>query len=193
MKSRKILAIMMLIGIVGLTGCGNKVSNDNKAEEDKKVETEVVEEPVVPEEKHTKEEVAELLIGTWGNETAFSDDEVMKFSGAYYTEFNEDGSVIQHGYRNTDKGTYEIMDENVVIALFDHNYYEDPADPDNHDVIEGYVYEVIYHVNHNDGTLDAKYSKDFHEMVMSNATDGILTKMDPVEEEEGLEDGFVLE
>lgn len=185
MKYRKILAIMMLIGIIGLTGCGDKVSNNNekenieveKAEEDKEERPE--KKPEKP--KTDKEAVKEFLVGTWGNETAFSEDEVMMYSMAYYTEFNEDGSIVQHGYRNTDKGTYEVIDENVVIALFDHNIYENPEDPDNTDPIDGYVYEVIYHINYEDGTIEAEYSKEFHEKVMSNAEDGILTKM-PVEE-----------
>ena len=195
MKIRKILAILMLIGIVGLTGCGDKVSDNNvKDEVNKEVENndkeEIKDQPEEEEEekeeeKTEKEKVKEFITGTWGNETAFSGDEVMMYSMAYYTEFKEDGSVIQTGYRNTDKGTYEVIDENVVIALFDHNFYEDPADPDNHEPIEGYVYEVIYHIDHENGTMEAEYSKEFHEKVMSNAEDGLLTKM-PAEDESGV-------
>ena len=194
MKIRKILAIMMLTGIIGLTGCGDKISDNDvknevntEAEQNKEedIKEESEKEPEKPEEKTEKEKVIEFLVGTWGNETAFSEDEVMMYSMAYYTEFKEDGSIIQTGYRNTDKGTYEVIDENVVIALFDHNYYEDPADPDNNAPIEGYVYEVIYHINHENGTIDAEYSKEFHEKVMSNADDGILTKM-PAEDETGI-------
>ena len=181
MKIRKILAIMMLIGIVGLTGCADKVSDDNVSVEENKAEEDIKKEPEEPEQKPEaktdKEMIKEFLVGKWGNEIAFSDESDILYSMAYYTEFNEDGSIISHGYRNTDKGTFEIINKDVAIALFDHNFYEDPADPDNHDPIEGYVYEVIYHINYEEGTIEAEYSNEFHEMCISNAEDGILSKM----------------
>ena len=191
MKVRRILAIMMLTCIIGLTGCGEKVSDNNEKEniEVENVDDVKEEKPEKKPEKPKpdKETVKEFLAGTWGNEIAFSEDEVMKYSMAYYTEFNEDGSIVQYGYRNTDKGTYEVIDENVVIALFDHNFYENPEELDNTDPIDGYVYEVIYHINYEEGTIEAEYSKEFHEKVMSNAEDGILNKMpanDTVTEED---------
>ena len=195
MRVRKLLSVMMLIGIIGLTGCGDKVTDNNVNIEDN-ADNEVIEEEQDKEEqpeekpddkleKTDKEITKEFLLGTWGNETAFSDDETMKFSMAYYTEFKEDGSIIQTGYRNKDKGTFEIVNKDVAIALFDHNYYEDPADPDNNEPVDGYVYEVIYHINHEDGTIDAEYSNEFNEMCMSNAEDGVLTKI-PDEELSGI-------
>ena len=179
MKMRKLLTVLMLTGVLGIAGCENEPAEPQDVVEEQEEQDIIEEEPKTePEELPTfnEDEVRSVFIGTWGNEYAFSDDEITAFSMAYHTQFLKDGTVIQTGYRNTDSGTYEIIDENTVKATFDHNCYQDPADPDNHDPIPDYVYTVTYTMNDEDGTLNAVYSENFHELVMSNATDGILRR-----------------
>lgn len=181
MKIRKLLAVFMLAGVLGLTGCEQEpdVGTEVAGEQEQQDEADDKDEQEPEQEEKEDEDVKALrekIIGTWGNEYAFSDDETMSFSMGYYTQFNEDGTVVQKGYRNTDSGTYQIIDKDTIKATFDHNCYEDPADPDNHDPIKDYIYTVEYEFEEEDGTLEATYSENFHKAVMSNATDGLLRK-----------------
>ena len=172
MKWRKIAAIFMLAGVLGMTGCGSD-SKEEAVEEETVV---VEEEPEKEESLELSEEDKKFLLGTWGNETAFDDDPTMQFSMAYYTQFKEDGTVEQNGYRNIDSGTYQYLDENTVEAVFDHNVFHDAANPDDHTPIEGYSYTVTYTIDREAGTLMAVYSQEFHDALTSNAEDGILRK-----------------
>lgn len=182
MKIRKLITILMLTGILAIAGCEEKAEeNPSKTEQQEQIDDKEVLEEEADQEPETEpefnvEEVRSVIIGTWGNDYAFSDDEIMAFSMAYHTQFLKDGTVVQTGYRNTDSGTYEILDEHTVKATFDHNCYEDPADPDDHDPIENYVYTVEYKLNDEDGSMYATYSENFHQLVMSNAADGILRR-----------------
>ena len=181
MKMKNLITVLLLTGVLGITGCEEKpaAETDNVIEEQEpapEVDTEEEEPEQEEVQEFNKEEVRSVIIGVWGNEYAFTDDEIMAFSMAYHTQFLEDGTVIQTGYRNTDSGTYEIIDEHTVKATFDHNCYQDPADPDNHDPIPDYVYTVEYKLNDKDGSMYATYSENFHQLVMSNAEDGILKR-----------------
>ena len=183
MKWRKIAVIFMLAGVLGITGCKSDSKEEAVKDESVVLEEEPKEEQKAEQEEDSKEETLEMseedkmfLLGTWGNETAFDDDPTMQFSMAYYTEFKEDGTVEQNGYRNMDSGTYQYLDENTVEAVFDHNVFHDAANPDDRSPIEGYVYTVTYTIDRDAGTLMAVYSQEFHDAVTSNAEDGILRK-----------------
>lgn len=191
MKIKNTLLILMLAAVLGLSGCEEEATENeveveeaagaakNETQENKGTEKdEEMEHPqeIVDEvEEVDEEKMIDFLVGTWGNDTSFSDDEVMKFSMAYYTEFHPDHTIFQRGYRNSDSGTYEIIDENIIVATFDHNCYEDPADPDNVDPIPDYAYTITYTINE-DGTMYATHSENFHQCIMSNDLDGLIWK-----------------
>lgn len=192
MKFRKIIGMFLVIGVLGITGCESEKKEETvPVEEKEEVRKESEEEEAEDTAEVTTEDTAQVttedtaedaqkqfLLGTWGNETALSEDDTMKFSMAYYTEFKEDGTVEQQGYRNMDSGTYKYLDENTVEAVFDHNVFQDAANPEDLDPIEGYVYQVTYYLDREAGTIEAKYSQEFFDALISNATDGILKKVD---------------
>lgn len=122
----------------------------------------------------------ELIIGTWANESALSDDPASSYSGGYFTQFKEDGSVIQSGWRNLDSGHYEIDKSNNIIATFDHNLFYSPNVAD-YVSLDGYSYTVVYQYNAEDGTMYADYSAEFEESLSSNAKDGVLYRQDNME------------
>lgn len=110
-----------------------------------------------------------VLEGTWANE--FSED---IFSLFYLTEFSSDGTVVQHGYRNIDKGSFQITGANTAVASFDDNYYDTPGF--GLQKIADYSYTVTYTYDKSSDTLFADYSTEFENAVHSNANDGTLSR-----------------
>lgn len=41
---------------------------------------------------------------------------------SYKTQFYDDGTVVNEGYRNKDVGTYKLLDDGTVIATYNENY-----------------------------------------------------------------------
>ena len=110
-----------------------------------------------------------VLEGTWANE--FSEDAFALF---YLTEFSSDGTVVQHGYRNIDKGRFQITGANTVVATFDDNYWDSPGV--GLQKIADYSYTVTYTYDKSSDTLFADYSTEFENAVNSNANDGTLSR-----------------
>lgn len=110
-----------------------------------------------------------VLEGTWSN--GLPED---NYSGFYLTEFGSDGTVVQKGYRNIDKGRFEITGANTAVATFDDNYYDTTGV--GYQKIADYSYTVTYTYDKYSDTLLADYSDVFENAANSNACDGTLSR-----------------
>ena len=117
----------------------------------------------------------DFIVGKWANEAAHLDDPISSYSNSYYTQFNENGTIMQSGWRNQDFGHYKIDNNGKIIATFDVNKVYSPIIGD-YQLLDGYTYTVVYEYNQEDGTLFADYSISFETALYSNAVDGILYK-----------------
>ena len=124
-------------------------------------------------EEDTEDENGELNIsileGTWSN--GLPED---NYSGFYLTEFGSDGTVVQKGYRNIDRGRFEITGANTAVATFDDNYYDTTGV--GYQKIADYSYTVTYTYDKYSDTLLADYSDVFENAANSNACDGTLSR-----------------
>lgn len=118
-----------------------------------------------------------LIIGKWLNEVAYIGGPIASYGGGYYTQFKEDGTVIQNGWRNQDSGHYEIDSKNNIIATFDSNTLYSPSTAD-YRLLDNYTYTVVYRYNYENQTLYADYSIEFEKSGYSNAGDGILYRQE---------------
>lgn len=116
-----------------------------------------------------------FIVGTWANEDAQLKDDISSYSNGYYTQFKEDGVVVQSGWRNLDYGHYKIENTGKIIATFDTNSFYSP-NTGEYQLIDGYSYTVVYEYNKENDTLFADYSDSFEAALYSNAVDGILYK-----------------
>lgn len=124
-------------------------------------------------EEDSEEETGELNIsileGTWSN--GLPED---NYSGFYLTEFGSDGTVVQKGYRNIDRGRFEITGANTAVATFGDNYYDTTGV--GYQKIADYSYTVTYTYDKYSDTLLADYSDVFENAANSNACDGTLSR-----------------
>ena len=190
MKFNKALIVLMLAGVLSLTGCTSLDIKDNNPAVNKESENKdstVKEEPKdkTDNDKETDEEeiisdnlkAQEFILGEWANEAALHGEEEMKFAMAYYTEFKADGTVHSYGYRNIDNGKYEIVDNNTVKAVFKENYFDNQGGEGNNKPMDNYEYSVVYTLDYDNNVLNAEYSEEFYEACISNASDGILERL----------------
>ena len=108
------------------------------------------------------------FIGDW-----YSDmfDEENNWSQSYKTTFHEDGTVEHAGWRNRDKGTYEISgDKTHIIAYFNENYLDMPGQ--GYMMQNGYEYTATYWIDGN--KLMVTFSDEFYDKMISNAMEGTL-------------------
>lgn len=138
-------------GVINLSVSGEDVQEkdwqENIQEEGKNME----------ESEDTEKEIREVICGSWHNETEIED----WVGGEYITEFHEDGTVVCTGYRERDTGTYQVIGENIIEAVFDENYFLGAGT--EAEFQEGYTYSVRYQYDGKSDTLYAEYSMEFEE------------------------------
>ena len=125
----------------------------------------------------------EQILGMWYNEAALSTDQSINYASGYTTEFRDDGTVLQTGYRNQDSGTYRITGVDTLQATFNANSFYS-AETNDYVLSEDYQYTVVYTYDAEADTLYADYSAEFEAAGMSNASDGTLYRMDTASEPE---------
>ena len=131
---KKRLAGLLAAGILALflNGCGETgaVPADMTENEEITVDSEEKseEKPETPEETTASEAEPEQdpIVGTWKTRTRpdIFYSKLEEWMQTYITCFSPDGQVVHYGHRNVDRGSWERIDENTVVADFDQCIYK---------------------------------------------------------------------
>ena len=109
-------------------------------------------------------DLGDVIAGVWNGKLERTSDfiEDGEYPDECRVELNSDGTIVSQCYRNTDTGTYEVVGENRIKAIFDKNYYEAPGI--ERELVAGYTYTVLYTYDEDENVLHADYDDDFDEM-----------------------------
>lgn len=128
---KKRLAGLLAAGVLTLllNGCGEtgELSADKTENEEITVDSEEKseEKPETPEEEPEAEAPEQdPIVGTWKTRTGMSYSKLEEWLQTYTTCFSPDGQAVHYGHRNVDRGSWERIDENTVVANFDQCVYK---------------------------------------------------------------------
>lgn len=118
-----------------------------------------------------KEIFEDTIIGkTWYSENYNVDADKW---GSNRTEFNADGTVSHIGFRYKDTGTYEVLNDNTIKAVYNENYLDAP-ESGGYVKYDDYAYEAVYQYNTANNTLYVEYSNSYENVMDDQSGNGLL-------------------